>query len=209
MIQSSRQYVTAPINGKVLVLYRQQGAYVATGTALALVGNFRYLYFSTPVEDQTVARMNINQKAELIFDDRDFQKVFNTNYEAGNLGSAQTFTAQIMEITPPLSEPAAIRSVRWQIDNSSGLLEPQTYGGVTFRLTEGHRCLTVPLSAIIDRQITEVFVVKSDSTIERRKVHKVQTGIEDDDFIEILGGSCRNDFCRCLMVNLRSIYREG
>ena len=93
--------------------------------------------------------MNINQTAELIFDDSDFQKVFNTNYEAGNLGSAQTFTAHIIEITPPLSQPAAIRSVRWQIDNSSGLLEPQNYGGVTFRLAEGHRCLTVPLSAIV------------------------------------------------------------
>ncbi|MBQ7476083.1 MAG: efflux RND transporter periplasmic adaptor subunit [Selenomonadaceae bacterium] len=184
-IQSSRQQVTAPVDGKVLVLYRQQGAYVSAGTALALVGNFRYLYFSTPVEDQTVTRMNINQQAELIFDDSDFQKVFNTNYEAGNLGSAQTFTARIMEITPPLSQPAAIRSVRWQIDNSSGLLEPQTYGGVTFRLSEGHKCLAVPLPAIIDRENTEVFVVKNDSTIERRKV---QIGIEDDDFIEILGG---------------------
>lgn len=97
LVQSSRQYVTAPVDGKVLVLYRQQGAYVSAGTALALVGNFRYLYFSTPVEDQTVARMNINQKAVLTFDDSHFQKVFNTNYEAGNLGSAQTFTAQIMD----------------------------------------------------------------------------------------------------------------
>lgn len=185
LVQSARQNVTAPVDGKVLVLYRQQGAYVSAGTALALVGNFRYLYFSTPVEDKTVARMNINQQAELIFEDSDFQKVFNTNYEAGNLGSEQTFTAHIMEITPPLSQPAAIRSVRWQIDNSSGLLEPQTYGGVTFRLVEGHRCLTVPLSAIIDRKDSEVFVVKEDSTIERRKV---RIGIEDDDFIEILDG---------------------
>ena len=185
LVQSARQNVTAPVDGKVLVLYRQQGAYVSAGTALALVGNFRYLYFSTPVEDQTVTRMNINQKAELIFDDKDFQKVFNTNYEAGNLGSAQTFTAQVMEITPPLSEPAAIRSVRWQVDNSSGLLEPQNYGGVTFRLSEGHRCLTVPLAAIIDKTDSEVFVVREDSTLERRKVN---LGIEDDEFIEILGG---------------------
>ncbi len=185
LVQSSRQYVTAPVDGKVLVLYRQQGAYVAAGTALALVGNFRYLYFSTPVEDETVTRLNINQQAELTFEDSDFQKVFNTNYEAGNLGSEQTFTAQIIEITPPLSEPAAIRSVRWQIDNSSGLLEPQTYGGVTFRLSEGHKCLTVPLSSIIDRQNTEVFVVKDDNTLEKRKV---KIGIEDDKFIEILGG---------------------
>lgn len=185
LIQSSRQQVVSPVDGKILVLYRQLGSYVSAGTALALVGNFRYLYFSTPVEDQTVSRMNINQHAELIFDDRDFQKVFNTNYEAGNLGSAQTFTAQIMEITPPLSEPAAIRNVRWQIDNSSGLLEPQNYGGVTFRLAEGHTCLSVPVTAIIDRKDAEVFVVKSDDTIERRKV---KLGIEDGTFIEIVGG---------------------
>ena len=45
LVQSARQNVTAPVDGKVLVLYRQQGAYVAAGTALALVGNFRDLYF--------------------------------------------------------------------------------------------------------------------------------------------------------------------
>ena len=185
LVQSARQNVAAPVDGKILLLYRQQGAYVTAGTALALVGNFRNLYFSTTVEDQTVARMNINQQAVLTFEDSEFQKVFNTNYEAGNLGSAQTFTAQIMEITPPLSEPAAIRSVRWQIDNSSGLLEPQNYGGVTFRLSEGHRCLTVPLSAITDRKDTGVFVVRADNTLEKRKV---KTGIEDDKYIEILGG---------------------
>ncbi len=126
----------------------------------------------------------------LTFADSDFQKIFNTNYEAGNLGSAQTFTAQIMEITPSLSKPAVIRSVRWQIDNSSGLLEPQNYGGVTFRLSEGHHCLTISLSAIIDRNDSEVFVVKEDGTLERRKV---KTGIEDDKFIEILSGLSANE----------------
>ena len=185
LVQFSRKYVTAPIDGKVLVLYRQQGAYVSAGTAPTPVGNFRYLYFSTPVEDQTVARMNINQQAVLTFDDSDFQKVFNTNYEAGNLGSAQTFTAQIMDITPPLSQPVAIRSVRRQIDNSSGLLETQNSSGVAFKLSEGHSCLTIPLSAITDRKDIEVFVVKADNTLEKRKV---QTGIEDNKFIEILGG---------------------
>ena len=41
LVQSARQDVTAPIDGEVLILYRQQGAYVQAGTPLALVGNFR------------------------------------------------------------------------------------------------------------------------------------------------------------------------
>ncbi len=37
LIQSARQNVIASVDGKILVLYRQQGAYVSAGTSLALV----------------------------------------------------------------------------------------------------------------------------------------------------------------------------
>lgn len=185
MVQDARQQVISPISGKVLVLYRQLGAYVQAGTSLALVGDFSKLYFSTPVEDETSSRMMIGQRAELVFVNNDFNKVFNTNYEAGNQGSNQRFTAQITEIVPDPSQPAAIRNVFWQVDNESGLLEPQTYGGVSFKLIQPHQCLAVPLKAMADTSHSTVFVVKADNTLERRKV---KTGADDGEFIEVLEG---------------------
>ncbi len=184
-VQESRQSVAAPIDGKVLVLYRQQGAYVQSGTALALVGNFDYLYFTTPVQDKHARYLSIGQEADLVFQSKDFKKVYGTDYAAGNLGSQQTFTAAIAEIRPPVSEPAAIRNVLWQVDNRSGLLEPQTYGGVSFKARRSHDALVVPLSALTDNDKDTVFVVKEDNTVERREV---KAGTDDGTYIEILSG---------------------
>ncbi len=184
-VQESRQQVVAPIDGKVLVLYRQQGAYVQGGSSLALVGDFRFLYFTSPVEDEAARHLLIGQEAELIFQSKDFKKVYGTDYAAGNLGSRQTFTATIAKITPSLDQPAAMRNILWQVDNSSGLLEPQTYGGVSFHSKRSHGALTVPLAAMADNDHKSVFIVKDDGTIERRPVH---TGADDGTYIEVLSG---------------------
>lgn len=184
-VQESRQQVVAPIDGKVLVLYRQQGAYVQAGTSLALVGDFRFLYFTAPVADEDARYLTIGQEAELVFQSKDFKKVYGTDYAAGNLGSQQTFIATIAQITPPLNEPAAMRNILWQVDNRSGLLEPQTYGGVSFQSKRSHSAMAVPLSAMTDSSNTAVFVAKDDGTIERRAV---RTGTNDGSYIEVLSG---------------------
>ena len=184
-IQEERQKVAAPLDGQVLMLYRQPGAYVSGGTALALVGDFRTLYFSTPVDDKLARHLIPGLEVELVFSNKDFKKVYDTNYAAGNLGSSQKFTASIAEITPPLSEPAAMRNVVWQADNRSGLLEPQTYGGVSLQSRTGHDGLAVPLAAMADNSNNRVYVAKGDDTIEERKV---KTGTNDGSYIEILEG---------------------
>ena len=155
------------------------------GTSLALVGDFRFLYFTAPVADEDARYLTIGQEAELVFQSKDFKKVYGTDYAAGNLGSRQTFTATIAQITPPLSEAAAMRNILWQVDNRSGLLEPQTYGGVSFQSKRSHAALAVPLAAMADGANTSVFVAKEDGTIERRAV---RTGTNDGSYIEVLSG---------------------
>lgn len=184
-IQEERQKVIAPLDGQVLMLYRQPGAYVAGGTPLALVGDFRTLYFSTPVDDKLASHLTLGLEVDLIFRSKDFKKVYDANYAAGNLGSSQRFTASIAEITPPLSEPAAMRNVVWQADNRSGLLEPQTYGDVSLQSRTGHEGLAVPLAAMADNSRNRVYVAKYGDTIEERTV---KTGTDDGSYIEILEG---------------------
>ena len=184
-IQEERQKVIAPLDGQVLMLYRQPGAYVAGGTPLALVGDFRTLYFSTPVDDKLASHLTVGLDVDLVFRSKDFKKVYDANYAAGNLGSSQRFTAYIAEITPPLSEPAAMRNVVWQADNRSGLLEPQTYGDVSLQSRTGHEGLAVPLAAMADNSRNRVYVAKYGDTIEERTV---KTGTDDGSYIEILEG---------------------
>ena len=185
IVQDSRQSVTAPIDGRIIVIYRQQGAYVNEGTSLAMVGDFSSLYFVVPMEDENARYLSIGQEVDLTFGKRAFQKAYNTEYEAGNLGNKQTFLATVQDITPPLTEPATIRNVFWQVVNTSGLLEPQTYGTVSFQFRQGHRCLAVPMIALTNDSRNSVFVVQSDGVIKKRAV---KTGADDGEWIEITSG---------------------
>ena len=185
LVQDSRQDVISPLDGEILILYKQTGAYVTAGTPIALVGNFDRLNFSLPVEDASARRLAIGERFELNFrDSRSFKKAYDTEYGAGNLGNAQIFSVYVKEIMPDLSQQAAMRKVVFEVDNSVGILEQQAYSDVELIKTTGHSALTVPLSAMSDnRQF--VFVETAENTLERRKI---STGTDDGTYIEILSG---------------------
>lgn len=186
LVQSSRQDVTAPIDGEVLILYRQQGAYVQAGTPIALVGNFSRLFFSLPIEDIYAQRLRIGETAELRFKNSQIlHKAYDTEYAAGNRGDDQIFSAQVREIMPALNEPASLRKVVWEVDNHVGLLEQQAYTGAILKATRGRKIICVPLAAMIDANRNAVFVVTPNGTLERRPVN---TGTDDGSYIEILSG---------------------
>lgn len=186
LVQSARQDVTAPIDGEILILYRQQGAYVTAGTPIALVGNFNHLFFSTPLEDSYAKRLSIGDAAKLSFNNNQImRKAYDTEYAAGNLGGEQVFDVHIRDIMPALNEPATIRKIVWEVDNRVGLLEQQTYSGASLRAARSRKFLTVPLAAMTDTNRNAVFVVTPQDTIERRTV---KTGVDDGKYIEILSG---------------------
>ena len=186
LVQDSRQQVTAPIDGEILILYKPMGAFVTAGTPIALVGNFSTLNFSLPVEDAQAKEFSVGERLELNFtNSRAFQKAYDTEYGVGNLGKAQTFPVYVREIVPNLNQSAAMRKIVFEIDNRAGILEQQTYNGVELIRTKRHTALTVPLSAMSDTNRKFVFVVKGDNTLERREV---KVGADDGKFIEILAG---------------------
>ena len=189
LVQEARQQVIAPLDGEVLIIYRQPGAYVTAGTPVALIGNFQRLYFSLPLDNRTAQRLSINRRFELNFkNSRALRKAYDTDYAAGNLGDEQVFPVYVREIMPALNEPAAMRKVLFEVDNSAGLLEQQAYGGVDLLETAPHRALTVPLAAV-DSNRNSVFVVV-DETLEKREV---QSGADDGSFIEIFAGLSEGD----------------
>ena len=191
LTQEGRQQIPAPIDGEVLILYRQIGAYVQAGTPIALIGNFQRLYFSMPLEDRFAQHVRLGESFELNFRNSSaMKKAYDTEFAAGNMGSAQNFPVTIREITPSLNEAAAMRKIVWEVDNRVGILEPQTYSGVTLRVSTPHRALTVPLSAVTGQDRSAVFVVKDDNTLERRAV---KVGADDGMYIEITAGLRENE----------------
>ena len=190
LIQQSRQNILAPIDGEVLLLYRQSGSYVTMGTPIALIGDFSKLYFSQTINDADISRFSINDEIELIFQENDLQKAYDTDYAVGNLGNQQRFIARILDITPNLNEPASMRKILFEIDNSVHILEPQSYRNVTLQIKQNFTCLTVPLTAMLNQEQNSVFVLNEDNTIQRREV---VTGVNDGTYIEIISGLSEGD----------------
>ena len=181
-VQAARQQVLSPIDGETLILYRQQGAYVTAGTSMALIGNFSNLYFSMPTNDEIAQHFFIGQEVNILFSARDFPKVYDTEYKAGNEGSRQSFKASLVSLSPPLSEKAAIRKAIWKVDNRSGLLEPQAYRGIHIQSSRSGDALAVPLSAVHGKT---VFVLSPRGILEERSV---VTGLDDGKYIAIRRG---------------------
>lgn len=185
LVQSARQEVTAPIDGEILILYRQQGSYVQAGTPLALVGNFDRLFFALPVEDTRAQRLSIGDRARLTFTSSQIlRKAYDTDYAAGNRGDEQIFDVTLKQIVPNLNEPASLRKVVFEVDNRVGLLEQQAYSSAVLSAAQTRKLLTVPLAAMIDTNRSAVFVATG-GTLERRAV---RTGADDGTYVEILSG---------------------
>lgn len=119
-VQEGRQHVTAPVGGKVLLIYHREGAYVQGGVPLALVGDFDRLLFSTTMNDKHARHFNVGDKVTLEIPAQAMNKAYDTEYAPGNKGNEETIIATVKEITPPVSEPAGIRRVLCEIDNRAG-----------------------------------------------------------------------------------------
>ena len=174
LVQNARQEVTAPIDGEVLIFYKQVGAYVTAGTPIALVGNFSKLNFSLPVDDVAAKSLSVGEVFQLNFKNSHSLKK-----------QDQIFSVYVREIMPNLNEPAAIRKVVFEIDNSAGILEQQAYSGVELIRTIPHRALTIPIESLGDTGKNFVFVVSPNNILEKREI---KIGADDGKFVEILSG---------------------
>lgn len=190
LIQEGRQNVISPVDGNVLLLYQREGSYVKGGTPLALVGDFNRLLFSVTLDDKHTRYLSVGGTVLLNFPAQSLKKAYDTEYAAGNQGKTGKIVAAIREITPPLSEPAGIRRVLYEIDNRARILEPLTYNGVSIRTDRDYECIVVPLAAMADASHEEVFAVQSDGTVNRREI---VTGANDGKYIEILSGLAEGD----------------
>ena len=185
LVQSDRQNITSPIDGQILILYKQIGSFVTAGTPVALVGDFSTLYFSTSFND-SLQNIQIGDIFNLKFHNSNFSKAYDTDFAPGNLGDEQIFPASVSDISPPLNQPANFRKIIFKVDNSAGILEQQSYNSVQLVRNKPLYALTVPVDAVVDNK---VFVVESDKIFNRT----VSTGANDGSFIEITAGLREGD----------------
>lgn len=183
IIDEEHLNIYAPVEGDVLILYNNEGAYLQAGAPVALVGNFDTLRFSMTLDDNLSNSLQLNDKARLKFSKDALQKAYDTEYAVGNQGFLENIEATLVEITPSLNEPAAMRRIVWEVDNSARLLEPLTYNDVYILSQTPRNCIAIPLDALIENK-TAVYVV-NDGTVEKRQV---KIGSNDGSYVEIIEG---------------------
>lgn len=186
IVQEDWLNVVSPVDGEVLIIYQKEGAYVQAGMPVALVGNFDRLKFSLNLPDAATRYLRVGDSSLLTFPDQwNMGKAYDTDFGVGNQGWKQKVEARLVDIVPPLGAPADVRRAVWEVDNSTHLLEPMTYTGVTMRLRPSSKCLVVPISAMADASHETVFVADEDGILHRRNV---MAGADDGKNIEVYSG---------------------
>ena len=118
-------------------------------------------------------------------------------FQAGHTAAVQvasmpdtSFRASILRISPTIDTRNGTFKATVSIDNNNGDLAPGMLGRFTIAYEKHTAALTIPADALVnDDEQTSVYVVSKGEVTKRA----VETGIETDGKIEILGGLSENE----------------
>ncbi len=192
LVQQGRQKVYAPISGDVLAIYHRAGAHVTAGTPLAMIGQVEELVFSLFLTDSDARKLNPQGTGTLKINRKELDQVYVSDSKLGDeIGDAE-FPIRIKSIQPDMSEPCEIRTVEWQVDNSSWLIEPKVYGLLRVSASQPRKVLAVPMAALFSTSTTEshVFVKDENGTLAKRAV---TVGMQDGKYAEVISGLQEGD----------------
>ncbi len=98
--------------------------------------------------------------------------------------------ATIARISPTIDTRNGTFRATAVIDNAAGNLAPGMFGRFTIAYERHEDALVIPLAAVLDEdEVTTVYVVNDDEVLLRN----IETGIESDGKVEVLGGLDEND----------------
>ena len=186
------QKIIAPRDGDILKVYTREGAFIRTGESFVMMGDFSVLLVKENMRHETLEKLlPLNSKFKLVLPaTHPLRKSYAANYHKENPAKDQSFDLSLDQVSPPLDVAARYRSVLWRIDNTAGVLEPGTYYRAKLYGTESRRVLSVPKRAVAGSENQRIYSVSPDNLLVEGKV---LTGIQDDEYIEILEGLKEGD----------------
>lgn len=98
--------------------------------------------------------------------------------------------ATIVRISPTIDTRNGTFRATAIIDNTAGDLAPGMFGGFTIAYEQHTDALVIPLAAVLDEDDETTVYVVNDDEVARRAI---ETGIESDGRVEVLGGLDEND----------------
>jgi multidrug efflux pump subunit AcrA (membrane-fusion protein) len=159
-------YVTSPISGAIARILVDVGSMVTPQAPVALVVDYSRVkvVFNAPESD--AAGFTRNKMVSVVTDALPGQK----------------FSGRITEVSPVIDPMTRTISIKAAIDNPRHALKPGMTARIHVTMEEKKNVVAIPSDALIDGN---VFIVKNDSTAEKRSV---TTGLAGDTLIEITSG---------------------
>ncbi len=161
--------ITAPVDGVVANVTATVGQVVSPGAALMIVEDIDQVYAVVNVEQKDLGMVKQGQPAEVIVD---------------TYGD-KVFAGTVDMINPEAGSANRMFRTKVKIDNTDGALKGGMFSKVRLATGDAVKILTVPQSAIIQKQgIYYVFTIESDKVTR----HQVEVGNVTGDHIEIKSG---------------------
>ncbi len=172
--------LVSPIEGIVTNLdYPSSGINITPTNFSITVVNPNSLYFRSEVDEQDVVNLKPDQPAKISLD----------SFED------ESFDSKITQIafTPVEGQTATVYELKFLLDQQNPDLKYKIgmNGDVTINLLKVNDVLYLPIEAIFEENGQSFVYLKSKTAIPEKR--EIQTGLENDSYVEITSGLAEND----------------
>jgi membrane fusion protein (multidrug efflux system) len=169
----SNTVIVAPFTGVLTRRFVDEGAFVANGAQVFEITDFSTLVARVYVPERELDRIAVGQPAEIV----------------GKAAKNRQGTGSVRRIAPVVDATTGTVKITIALPNelaggSNGFL-PGMYAEVTLTTERHENVPLVPKPALIHED-EQTFVFIADGDRARRVL--IQTGLADDDFVEVIGG---------------------
>lgn len=174
-IKLEKMNVVAPISGVIVDLpYYTQGTKIGSGQSVVSLMSYEKMYLDFNLPEKNIADITLGQEALI------------TNYTI----EEDTLKGVVSELSPAISTETRTFKGKLTIDNPELLLRPGMFVKADIIVASKDSTVVIPKDIILSSNRGKtVYVIDRSQARERR----IQTGIENQDYIEVTEGLTVND----------------
>ena len=164
-----------PISGVIVEFpHYTANSTIQQGAPLGKIMDYSRMYIDVNLPENTMSEIKVGQGVQL------------TNYSVPD----DTLSGKITEISPAIDINTRTYLAKVRFSNPRLLIRPGMFVKTLIKVKQKNDIITIPKEIIIsDQRGKRVFVVEENTAFERI----IQTGIENDDMIEVLDGLEENE----------------
>ncbi len=183
-IQYSNSPVYAPISGTITKTPSKQGEKVSVSSAITIIGDVENLQLTASVPERYVASLKPGLKAEVVLE----------------AYPNDVFSATVVHVSPVVDATSRTKEVILNFDRHDSRINAGMFAKVKLYTQDYSGAITIPSTAIIDKNGDDCVYVIQDS---KAVLRKVQTGNSVDSLIQILDGVSEGE--KVVIEGMRSL----